>query len=437
MSRWSVQQVLDAAPDASSIAAARKLATPAPWTDTGSTETLLWGKCQGSGKTPYQVSIDLERPAYRCSCPSRKFPCKHGLALMLLWAQSDNDIASTDQAADFAAEWAAGAHAAKAAREARAAKPVDPVAQAKRLDKRLALMDAGIEDFALWLTDVVRTGMATVKSQPMSWWDSSAARLVDAQLPGLGDSVRRTASELQGHPAWSDHLLEAVGRWWLAVQSWRRRAELDPDTMADLRVVIGWTMSSDEVRGAGAIDDAWQVVGVHRDDDGRIQEQRTWLRAYSTGELVLSLDFAAGSATLPLARAVGSTLLGALHPYPGHAPRRVLVPDDLRQGEAVTALPVGGSLADAQHALATQLAGNPWNRRRPVIVEELHLTATAVIDSAGTSLRLPDDFDALGALAVTGGHAVRCLGEIDDGVFRPLTVELSPQLSSRSGLVVL
>lgn len=84
MTRWTTEQVEGAAPDSSSIAAARKLARPGPWSDTGSSETLLWGKCQGSGRTPYQVSVDLTGPAFRCSCPSRKFPCKHALALMLI-----------------------------------------------------------------------------------------------------------------------------------------------------------------------------------------------------------------------------------------------------------------------------------------------------------------------------------------------------------------
>src|SRR6185436_12896512 len=49
--------------------------------------TLVFGFCQGSGKNPYEVSIDLEtggdRPTVRCSCPSHQFPCKHGMALML------------------------------------------------------------------------------------------------------------------------------------------------------------------------------------------------------------------------------------------------------------------------------------------------------------------------------------------------------------------
>lgn len=47
--------------------------------------TLVWGECAGSGKMPYRVSVDwtdAQAPVCRCSCPSRQFPCKHGLALM-------------------------------------------------------------------------------------------------------------------------------------------------------------------------------------------------------------------------------------------------------------------------------------------------------------------------------------------------------------------
>src|SRR3954463_6947173 len=52
--------------------------------------TLLFGECQGSGKQPYQVSCDFARPdqpTYRCTCPSRQFPCKHCLGLMYAYAQ--------------------------------------------------------------------------------------------------------------------------------------------------------------------------------------------------------------------------------------------------------------------------------------------------------------------------------------------------------------
>jgi len=51
--------------------------------------TLVFGLCKGSGKQPYEVSFDLatggDRPTCRCTCPSRQFPCKHQIGLMLVF----------------------------------------------------------------------------------------------------------------------------------------------------------------------------------------------------------------------------------------------------------------------------------------------------------------------------------------------------------------
>src|SRR4051795_4347100 len=80
---WTTATVEGLAPDAASVSAARKLARPAPWSDTGRDERAVWGLCRGSGARPYQVQVDLDGPAFRCSCPSRKLPCKHAVALMV------------------------------------------------------------------------------------------------------------------------------------------------------------------------------------------------------------------------------------------------------------------------------------------------------------------------------------------------------------------
>src|SRR5438034_10880338 len=113
---WSVEQVLELAPDAPSQKAARSLAKSAPWRDIGyhADGPSLFGFCAGSGANPYQTCIDLGEPAYRCSCPSRKFPCKHALALMLLW--SAGSVPETDPP-QWLTEWREG----RAARQAKTA----------------------------------------------------------------------------------------------------------------------------------------------------------------------------------------------------------------------------------------------------------------------------------------------------------------------------
>lgn len=74
------EQILQLAPDDSSVKAGKGLATLSKWVLRECSGRAVWGHCQGSGKNPYQTVIDLNDIAFKCSCPSRKFPCKHGLA---------------------------------------------------------------------------------------------------------------------------------------------------------------------------------------------------------------------------------------------------------------------------------------------------------------------------------------------------------------------
>ncbi len=117
--RWNADSVLALAPDDASRRAAATLARPAPWDGAGAAGDLVWGQCAGSGKNPYQVIVDLTGPAFKCSCPSRKFPCKHALAVLLLW--SAGTVPDEREPADYARAW----------QEARQAKAQGPRAAAR------------------------------------------------------------------------------------------------------------------------------------------------------------------------------------------------------------------------------------------------------------------------------------------------------------------
>ncbi|WP_158963340.1 SWIM zinc finger family protein [Myroides fluvii] len=60
---------------------------------------LIWGECAGSGKNPYRCSADYmdpHHPVFRCSCPSRQFPCKHALGLLYAYEAGGNTF-ETDE----------------------------------------------------------------------------------------------------------------------------------------------------------------------------------------------------------------------------------------------------------------------------------------------------------------------------------------------------
>src|SRR5262249_44830916 len=87
----TLQRIEGLAPDQESLAAARKLLKPSSWPTLAEGEGLVWGECQGSGATPYRVVVREADAGYKCTCPSRKFPCKHALGLM--WMRADKPAA--------------------------------------------------------------------------------------------------------------------------------------------------------------------------------------------------------------------------------------------------------------------------------------------------------------------------------------------------------
>ncbi|HYG38932.1 MAG TPA: SWIM zinc finger family protein, partial [Cytophagales bacterium] len=85
---WSEEQVLALSPDDSSTKAGKDLAKPDKWLTLAFDDKALWGEIKGSGSNPYRTQIDKRNTAFKCSCPSRKFPCKHGLGLFLIFARA-------------------------------------------------------------------------------------------------------------------------------------------------------------------------------------------------------------------------------------------------------------------------------------------------------------------------------------------------------------
>jgi SWIM zinc finger len=444
--RWNVDQVLALAPDPASRKAGRGLASSPRWSQLGSNESLVWGRFQGSAKEPYQVTVDVAEPAFRCTCPSRKVPCKHGLGLLVMWAKGNGSIADGAEVAPFAGEWAAQrADRLQRPRTGRRSEaPADPEAQAKRLAAKIATMSAGMDDFDRWLSDIVRQGLAEARRQPFAFWDNAAGRLVDAQLPGLAEQVRVAAGTIHARSDWADYLLGELGRWYLAVRAWRRLAPsaaagseaADDQLTANLRVMIGWSRPTQEVLEKGQrIKDRWTVVGRRLGGDATLQSQRTWLAGQESGEIVVLLDFAAAGAALPVAQVVGTVVDAELALYPGGRPRRALMIGEHSLVGKAAALPAVPDLHGALDKLADALAQNPWARRCPVglanAVTVMEQDGRAwVVDTNHAAVRLGVDADPWSLLALTGGQPADLFGELEEDSFHPTTVAVGGHLVS-------
>ncbi|WP_037497764.1 SWIM zinc finger family protein [Solirubrobacter soli] len=414
---WSAETVEGLAPDAASVTAARKLARPGPWSSTGYDERALWGLCKGSGAKPYQTQVDVSGPAFKCSCPSRKFPCKHALALMLLRAGGEVDAGEPPA---WVVEWLDS----RAARPARVAgePPRDPEAAARRAAEREARVAAGVEDLRVWLRDAVRGGLGAGRLHAWDEWDAFAARLVDAQAPGAASRLRSLGGVAAGRPdGWPERLLSGLGLLHLLCEAHTRS---DAAVRDDVRALLGWNVGREDVLAGPRVTDRWIVLARVVIEQERLRVQRTWLWGLETGRPALLLDFAPLGVPLAPRPAPGMAMDAALAFHPSATPLRALVAESGEPAVAPGAFGVGGA-GDALRAAAAAIAANPWLEEWPVV---LRSAVPDGRDGGAWTVRAPDGALPLGGspgarwrlLAVSGGRPVSLFGLWDGATLTPL-----------------
>jgi hypothetical protein len=432
---WSAEQVLALAPDASSASAGRKLSAPGPWSDTGATSEpgSVWGLCKGSGKTPYRTSVDLSGPAYSCSCPSRKFPCKHALGLLLLWSAGRVDPGPPPE---WVQTWltSRAERAAQTAPEAPAKRASDPEAAAKRVEQRTRRVTAGLAELDTWLADQVRGGLAGLERAGYAHFDAVAARMVDAQAPGLANRLRRLPSIVAGGEGWPLRLLEELAMLRLITAGHSRLDSLPEALAASVRREVGYPAARGDVLASAPVRDQWQVLGMRDDEDDRLTTRRVWLHGEATGRMALVLSFAPAGGSLDATLFPGSTVDADVHFYEGAAPLRALV--GVRHGEpGPLNVLTGSSLEQARRGFANAIAADPWVVSWPVVVAGLTpLPATAgwvAVDEAEHRVPLlAGSGDLWSLVAVSGGHAVTVAGEFSAAGLRPLSAFAAYRLVS-------
>jgi len=430
--QWTVDQVLALAPDAASAKNGRGLATRQKWVSLGRQQSLIWGECQGSGKNPYQTQIDLSEPAWRCSCPSHKFPCKHGLGLFLLLAEQPGEIFETDPPA-WVAEWLAS-RSQRAEKQAekqakRQEQATDPIAQAKRVAERQRKVSAGIQELRLWLEDRVRQGLVVLPQESYQMWDAIAARMVDAQAPGLARQLRELAGIVHTRADWSDCVLERLGRLYLLIEGFERIETLPATVQADLRTQIGWSLNQEEVLAGLAQADLWLVLGQRTEEEERLRARRTWLYGIASRTPALLLDFAHGHQPFEQGLLPGTCLEAELVFYPSAYPLRALIKSRQESVALPKSPPATESIAEAIATYSKALINCPWLERFPLLLQDViprqEEKGWLLQDQQGIVLPLSRRVESTQGwqlLALSGGHPLSVFGEWDGTFLTILSV---------------
>lgn len=365
----SEEQILSLAPDDPSRKSGISLAHPGKWVSAGSNGRALWGECQGSGAKPYQTQIDLADLAFKCSCPSRKFPCKHGLGLLLLQARTPAAIRET-QAPAWVEEWLEKRAKREEKKADTPARPADENAQVKRKDARDRLVEDGIEELQRWMKDIVRNGILHMPEKDPAFFAETAKRMIDAKAPGLAAMVRNLGTVGFYREGWQSRFMDQLCRMYLVASGFRHRNGLPEGLMEDVRTAAGFTQNQDELKASPGTTDTWFVLGKQTIEEDSLVTERNWLYGTQTGRYALVLQFSVRGQGLAFSLSPGMLVRGELVYFPSARPLRALI----RQQNAIrgqaTYQPFSG-WEEVAGSAAEIFRDLPFDAERPFIVRQL------------------------------------------------------------------
>ncbi len=427
--RWTADRVLALAPDAASRVAGGEVAVAGLWSEAGSSGAgTVWGLCSGGDGAPYRTAVDVadpSGPAYTCGCSARGAPCEHALGLLLLWAGGGGTVPRAP-VPEWAEQWVTGRRTG--AGEGSTADVAGPPPEAaateaarRRAERRAERVTAGAEELEQRLADLLRAGLASAGHAGYGMWEETAARMVDAQAPGLATGVRELAALTAG-PV---RLLEECALLHLLARGWLRRDRLPEGLAATVRTRVGLPASAD----GPPVRDHWLVLAQYDTADNRLTTRRIWLYGAGSGRTALLLSYGAAGRAPELALPVGEALDAELSAYRGAAGPRAALGERFAAPAPTAVRPAGTSTTRAVARYGEALRDDPWLDSVPVTLDRV----VPAPDGDGWQLADADGDTALPLsptartrqglwrlVALSGGAPVRVFGECGHQGFTPL-----------------
>lgn len=425
------------APDQASLGAASKLTKRSSWPrlEKNEQQALIWGECQGSGSNPYRVVIDTGDHGYKCTCPSRKFPCKHTLALMWIAATAPASFAAAESIPEWVNDWlsrrrkttpppgqstsgAAAKSIDEAARTDQSAAVEDvaaverrEAAQRKRAEDTRQAVSAALDELDQWIADQLRLGVSGFIDGSSDRCRRIAARLVDMKATALAGRIdeipsRLMALRIEERP---DAAIRELGKLVLLAKAWRSAPD-DPE----LKRLVSTSETREQVLAnpdARQVESFWEVLGekIESRRDGLVSHS-TWLLDLksTTPQFAVLLDyFPASAGRRSNAFAPGDRFDARLVFYPSRKPLRALVAE--RMGEVISGAWPDFSFGAAKDPLATHASyqdAAPWIADCPLMLPP----GAILVDDRGTGWwQAADDPQGI-ALPIAGAVNQTLLG---------------------------
>ena len=241
MQKVTEQQIAAMAPNPAAASNGKKISAKGGFVrrECSADDTFYLGECTGSGKSNYITTVDFiepDAPVCRCSCPSRQFPCKHGLALLYEIA-AGKDFGTCEIPDDILKKRAKKAGKKEGAEEGTDDKPLTEeemekkkaaaekaaksakAARTKKLKKQLE----GLGLAEKLVRDLIKAGLGTMGGATLKTYEQLSKQLGDYYLPGPqrllnGLMLEVAAFQKDGNEAHYDNAISVLEKFWTLIK---------------------------------------------------------------------------------------------------------------------------------------------------------------------------------------------------------------------------
>lgn len=420
---WTDEAIIRASPDAITYERAKDISSNRYWKDLMGNEQFIAGECQSAGNQLYKTLVELEKPAYYCTCRSEKSPCKHAIALLLIYLKSSHLLTIVSDRPQWLQPLVEKQQKQqKLSEEEREKKAAQ---KEKTKDERFKLMERGVAELETWLFDFIRQGLGRPEVQTPSFWDDFAARMVDAKLGSIGRKIRLFKNVIN-KADWHERLLESLSDLYLFVRAFKKLEGLPASMQQELLNFAGVNPKKDELVQQQGLKDSWLVIGQTFGVEENLNFRRTWLIGAQSGQIALLLDFVWGRNPFPLEWNPGNVFNGELVFYPATQPLRALVKNFEWSNSPFEGLKGFATLEAFATSYAEVVSKSPWLVNFPVLLESvtpvLEDKTLYLVDAQNKRIKVEHKSgDYWKILALSGGQTLAFFGEWDGRCFRPLS----------------
>ena len=382
------QMIAALAPNPAAAANGRKISQKGGFVrlEQSADDTFFLGECTGSGSNHYITTadfVDPAQPVFRCSCPSRQFPCKHSLALLyemmagkpFAACEIPDDILQKRARKQARTEKAEGVQA-----QTKPAAPpkINKAARSKKLKKQLE----GLELTAGLVRDLLKTGLGAMGGAALGTYREVQKQLGDYYLPGPQRLLGRLILEINafqrdGDDVHYERAVEALERLEALVKKSRQylTAKLESGEVEQdenwLFEELGGIWKLTDLAALGLVKRNVRLAQlsfwVTYDEAGREYVDTGCWADVDTGEVSLTQNYRPEKALKYIKQddtVFGAAVVPEVYYYPGEGNRRVrwegmeltdLTPDDLEKLRNA-AVPLAQAVKEAKTWLKNTLS---------------------------------------------------------------------------------